>query len=100
MDKDNLVRKVMVQPHKKLGNQVCPAPKERAIHDLVLLKAITAKDIPTPDITTAPNAPPEANFFLCSILEDDPELFQIFPEERQANALTATTTSCHNYASR
>ena len=76
MDKDNLVRKVMVQPHKKPGHTVCPAPKERAIHDLVLLKAITAKDNPTPDTTTAPNAPPEASVFLCSILEDDPELFK------------------------
>merc|ERR1712082_61016 len=35
--KDNLVRKVIVQPHKKPGHKVCPAPKERAIHDLVLL---------------------------------------------------------------
>ena len=71
----------MVQPHKKPDQTVCPKPKERAIHDLVLLKAITAQDTPLPDTTTAPNAPPEANVFLCSILEDDPELFKIFPEE-------------------
>ena len=83
----------MVQPHKKPGHPLCPVPKERAIHDLVLLKAITAKDNPTPDTTTAPNAPPEASVFLSSILENDPELFRIFPEECQPNALTATATS-------
>ena len=99
MDKDNLVRKVLVQPHKKPDQKVCPKPKERAIHDLVLLKAITAKDNPTPDTTTAPNAPPEANVFLCSILEDDLELFKIYPEECQTHApltdtaITPTTGS-------
>ena len=83
VDKDNLVRKVMVQPHKKPGQNSCPKPKERAIHDLVLLKAITAKDKPNPDTTTVPNAPPEARVLLCSILADDPELFKIYPEECQ-----------------
>ena len=58
MDRDNLVRRVMVQPHKKPGQETIPKPKERATHDLVLLKAITAKDNPAPDTTTVPSAPP------------------------------------------
>ena len=71
----------MVQPHKKPDQNSCPKPNERAIHDLVLLKAITAKDKPNPDTTTVPDAPPEARVLLCSILADDPELFKIYPEE-------------------
>ena len=70
----------MVQAHKKPNQQACPKPKERAIHDLVLLKAITAKDIPTPDTTTAPDAPPEARVFLTSIMADE-DLFEIDPED-------------------
>ena len=77
---------------------MCPKPKERAIHDLVLLKAITAKDNPTPDITTMSNAPPDAHVFLCSILEDDPELFKNFPEERQAYASSTATEPCPQVA--
>merc|ERR1711873_95104 len=73
VDKDNSVRKVLVQPHKKPDQKVCPKPKERAIHDLVPMKAITAKHNPAPDTTTVPNAPPPAHVFLCSILADDPK---------------------------
>ena len=98
VDKDNLVRKVLVQPHKKPDQNVCPKPKERAIHDLVLLKAITAKDNPTPDSTTEPNAPPGANVFLCSILEDDPELFENFSAERQPYAFSTATEPCPQVA--
>ena len=86
VDKDNLVWKVMVQPHTKPGQHSCSRPKERAIHDLVLLKAITAKDNGAPDSTTFADAPPEATVFKCSILDDDPELFKIFPEECPGHA--------------
>lgn len=41
-DKDGLVRRVYVQPHKKQGQVATPQLKERAIHDLVLIKAIPA----------------------------------------------------------
>ena len=83
----------MVQPHKKPDQTVCPKAKERAIHDLVLLKAITAKDNPAPDTTTVSNAPPEANVFLCSILAENPELFKIYPEECQTHAPSTETAT-------
>ena len=48
-DKDKLVRRVMVQPHHKPGQISKPAARERAIHDIVLLKSLTLPDIPLPD---------------------------------------------------
>ena len=56
-DKDGLVRRVFVQTHKKQGQTTTPQLKERAIHDLVLIKAITAKDNPYPDSTTIKTNP-------------------------------------------
>ena len=70
-DKDGLVRRVFVQPHKKQGQTSTPQLKERAIHDLVLIKAITAKDNPYPDSTTSKNAPPEAKILICSFTNED-----------------------------
>ena len=55
LDKDNLVRRVIVQPHKKQGQTTTPKPRERAIHDLVLIKSLIAKDN-----TTTKDAPEEA----------------------------------------
>ena len=85
-DQDNLVRRVMVQPQKKPGQKTSPEPKERAIHDLILLKAITAKDNGAPDSTTFADAPPEATVFKYSILADDPELVDNFPKKRPIHA--------------
>ena len=77
----------MVQPHKKPGQITCPKPKERAIHTLVLLKAITAQDNPNPDNTEKPGlTEEEAKALRSLIIEDDPELFTIFPEECLAYA--------------
>ena len=81
VDEDNLVRRVMVQPHKKPGQDTCPRPKERAIHDLVLLKAITAQDNPNPDSTKKTGlTEEEATVLKCLFVEDDPELFDNFPK--------------------
>ena len=67
-DKDDLVRRVIVQPHKKQGQERTPQPKERAIHDLVLIKAITAKEIPGPDETSLNNAQEELKALLSQVL--------------------------------
>ena len=63
-DKDKLVRRVIVQPHKKPGQDSAPSAKERAIHDLVLLKAFTMMDNPPPDTTKIPSAPKEATIMM------------------------------------
>ena len=81
-DKDGLVRRVFVQPHKKQGQTTTPQLKERAIHDLVLIKAITAQDNPYPDSTTIKTAPSEAKVLKCSFTKEDRKLFANDPQER------------------
>merc|ERR1712074_520308 len=81
-DKDNLVRRVIVQPHKRQGQTKTPQPKERAIHDLVLLKAVSAKDNPGPDDIRLTNAPAEARALLSNITIAERELFSNDPNER------------------
>ena len=49
----------MVQPHKKPGQDASPKPKERAIHTLVLLKAITAQDNQNHESNKTPGLDPE-----------------------------------------
>ena len=39
--KDGLVRRVVVQPHARKGKSITESPRERAIHDLVLLRSLT-----------------------------------------------------------
>ena len=73
-DQDNLVRRVLVQPHKRQGQTKTPQIKERAIHDLVLIKSFTYQDNANPDSTTNRNAPAEAKSFLCSVYAEDREL--------------------------
>ena len=41
MAKDGLVRRVVVQPHTRTGKSTTDAPRERAIHDLILLRSLT-----------------------------------------------------------
>ena len=45
-DKDTLVRRVMIKPHKRHNLTLDPAPRPKAIHDLVLIKSITSPDHP------------------------------------------------------
>ena len=59
-DKDGLVRRVMVRPDTRHDKSTTQAPRERAIHDLVLLKAITMKDHPAQDTMDARNVPTDA----------------------------------------
>ena len=75
VDKDGLVRKVTVQPHKRPGQSNYPQPRERAIHDLVLIKSFTAQDNPSPDCTTSRKAPEEAKTLFCSVSAAERELF-------------------------
>jgi len=44
---DGLVRRVVVQPHARKGKPTTEAPRERAIHDLILLSSLTERDQPT-----------------------------------------------------
>ena len=80
-DKDGLVRRVFVQPHKKQGQSTTPQLKERAIHDLVLIKAITAQDNPYPDSTTIKTAPSEAKILKSSFNPEDRKIFWNDPKE-------------------
>merc|ERR1712018_1059362 len=73
-DQDNLVRRVIVQTHKKSDQERTPQPKERAIHDLVLLKAITAKDNPGPEEELSLNyVPNELKTLLCQVRTEQRE---------------------------
>ena len=93
-DKDGLVRRVMVQPHKRHEQSNTPQARERAIHDLVLLKAINAKDNPVPDCTTSSSTPPEAKILLRSTTSYDREMFCNNPSERPKATYTNTSTPC------
>ena len=73
---------MIVQPHKKQGQERTPQPKERAIHDLVLLKSLTAKDNPGPEDNNINNAPEEAKALLSHITTDESELSWVYPNER------------------
>ena len=84
-DKDGLVRRVMVQPHQKPGQKSVPRPRERAIHDLVLLKAMTDQDIPYPDSTESASAPPNAKVLKFSVSSAEQETFRNNSEERLTN---------------
>merc|ERR1712074_315085 len=81
-DKDNVGRSFIVQPHKRQGQAKTPQPKERAIHHLVLLKAVSAKDNPGPDDISLNNAPAEATALLSHIEIAERELFWNDPRER------------------
>ena len=48
---DGLVRRVIVQPHKRSDKSTTERPRERAIHDLVLLKEMHT-DSPNPTLDT------------------------------------------------
>ena len=48
---DNLVRRVIVQPLKRKYQKTTPAPRERAIHDLVLLKSLIIPEVSEPNNT-------------------------------------------------
>ena len=80
-DKDGLVRKVTVQPYKQPGQTSNPPPKDRAIHDLVLIKAITAQDNPRPDCTTSSKAPENAHTLMSHITPEEKGLFWRYPSE-------------------
>ena len=45
--KDGLVRRVIVQPHARKGKTTTETPRERAVHDIVLLRSLTAADYPS-----------------------------------------------------
>ena len=93
-DRDGLVRRVKLQPHKLPGKTNTPQAKERAIHDLVLLKAITAKDNPSPDSTTSSKLLPEARVLLSSIAPEDRKMFWNDQTERTKNLFTEKSTPC------
>ena len=69
----------MVQPHKNPCQESIPKPKERAIHDLVFLKAITAQVKTNGDSTFTPEAPAETIILQCSIMIDDPDFSKSIP---------------------
>ena len=94
MDKDNLVRRVKVQPHKLLGQTNMPQSKERTIHDLALLKAINTKDNTVPDCTTSSNITPEAKIPLSSSASYDREMFCSDPSERPKALYSKTSIPC------
>ena len=79
-DKDGLVRRVMVRPDTRHDKSTTQAPRERAIHDLVLLKAITMKDHPAQDTMDARNVPTDATVLKLSRHTVDPELFPTKPD--------------------
>ena len=92
-DKDGLVRRVYVQPHKKQGQVSAPQLKERAIHDLVLIKSITAKDNPYQDSTTIKTAPSEAKILKCSVTTEDRKMFWNDPMESTKLGFSKNITS-------
>merc|ERR1712020_612285 len=81
-DKEKLVRRVIVQPHKKPGQNSAPSAKERAIHDLVLLKAFTMMVNPPPDTTKIPSAPKEAKLMMTHHRILDNELYVHDPKDQ------------------
>ena len=89
-DKDGLVRKVMVRPDSRHDKSTTQALRERAIHDLVLLKAITMRDHPERDIMDAPNTPEEATILKFSSPLYDHELFTTTPEERPSLQISSS----------
>ena len=93
-DKDGLVRRVYVQPHKKQGQVATPQLKERAIHDLVLIKAITAKDNPYPDSTTIKTAPSEARVLKSSFTHEDRKMFWNDPMESPKLRFSEENKTC------
>ena len=56
-DEDGLVRTVTVKPFPTPGRSITEAPRERSIHDLVLIKEI----IPQPDSPDSPESPTQEN---------------------------------------
>merc|ERR1712074_158764 len=70
-----------------MGQTKTPQPKERAVHDLVLLKAVSAKDNPGPDDISLNNAPAEARALLSNIEIAERELFWNDPNERPQHQL-------------
>ena len=80
-DKDTLVRRVMVKPHKRPNQNIDPAPRERAIHDLVLIKSITSPDHPHQDSSQHKDAPEEALAFRTSFQVIERGLFPSIPDK-------------------
>ena len=80
-DKDTLVRRVMVKPHKRPNQTLDPAPRERAIHDLVLIKSITSPDHPHQDSSQHKDAPEEASAFRTSFQVLERGLFPSIPDK-------------------
>ena len=74
-DKDSLICWVIVQSHKKHGRTRTLQLKDEAIHDMVLMKAVTAKDNPGPEDTSLINTPKEAKALSSHISTDERELF-------------------------
>ena len=70
----------MVRPDTRHDKSTTQAPRERAIHDLVLLKAITMKDHPAQDTMDARNVPTDATVLKLSRHTVDPELFPTNPD--------------------
>ena len=74
-DKDELVRKVIVQPLKRKYQKTTPAPRERAIHDLVLLKSLITPEASEPNNTKdSPLLNEDASILMTSLQEDDLDL--------------------------
>ena len=80
-DKDTLVRRVMVKPHKRPNQTLDPAPRERAIHDLVLIKSITSPDHPHQDSSQQKDAPEEASAFRTSFQVLERGIFPSIPDK-------------------
>ena len=70
-----------------------PQLKERAIHDLVLIKSITAKDNPYQDSTTIKTAPSEAKILKCSVTTEDRKMFWNDPMESTKLCFSENITS-------
>ena len=71
----------MVKPHKRPNQNIDPAPRERAIHDLVLIKSITSPDHPHQDSSQLKDAPEEASAFRTSFQVIERGLFPSIPDK-------------------
>ena len=91
--RDKLVRRVVVQPHKRPGQNVAPSPKEREIHDLVLLKSFQMMDNPLPDSTSIPKAPVNATIMMTTQKQIDKELYVFDPEDGHPTGSILRTTN-------
>jgi len=70
--KDGLIRRVVVKPHSREDKSTTQTPRERAVHDLVLIKALSEQNQPPEDCRKDPKAPKDAQILLGQMDMYDP----------------------------